>query len=598
MRKLEQRKDVALLLLDWIRPLKEHYSEGGAQLKIGATSAHYGESSIRMEGFSRVLWGLGPLFSQSNSELPENARQEIEDWKKLCRSGLIHGTDPQHEEYWLDVWDFDQKMVEMAAIANAILLAPDVFWEPLTPEQQKNVYTWFNQINLHKVHANNWRFFRIIVNMLFDRLGLSVDDERVREDFDVIEGCYEGDGWYYDGHPGQKDYYIPFAMHYYGLLYARQMREKRPEYCEELLDRAARFYADFIHWFDEDGREVPFGRSLTYRFAHSAVFSAMAFAGVNVPLGELKHLLLGNLRYWCGQPIFDCGGILTIGYQYPNLIMSERYNAPGSPYWGFKTFLILALPEEHPFWRVAEQRPDRASGKLLKHPNMIAVHEAGGHTLLYPTGQFSANFGNTEAKYQKFVYSNQFGFSVSRGTGLEDGAFDNTLAASAPDENHWRMRSGIEKFEVTEKYTRTLYTLMPGVRVESLILPQRKGHVRIHYISAEQAVLLADGGFAIPMEQGMSRMKPEMLSPEEHAYACRFPWGSAGAVNLDGQGCARLVTPFPNTNLMYGITVIPTIRYELQAGTYCLINYFYGSEMPDDEPEIPEINVPEGKKWL
>ena len=57
----------------------------------------------------------------------------------------------------------------------------------------------------------------------------------------------------------------------------------------------------------------------------------MAFAGAEVPMGQLKALVLGNLRYWGSQPIFDRGGILTIGYQYPNLIMSERYNAPGSP---------------------------------------------------------------------------------------------------------------------------------------------------------------------------------------------------------------------------------------------------------------------------
>ena len=25
--------------------------------------------------------------------------------------------------------------------------------------------------------------------------------------------------------------------------------------------------------------------------------------------------------------------------------MAERYNAPGSPYWGMKSFLLLALPD-------------------------------------------------------------------------------------------------------------------------------------------------------------------------------------------------------------------------------------------------------------
>lgn len=72
MRELRTRDDMAMLLLDWIRPLKEHYSRGGAQLIIGNTSAHYGEGSIRMEGYSRVLWGLGPLFAGDNEGLPRS----------------------------------------------------------------------------------------------------------------------------------------------------------------------------------------------------------------------------------------------------------------------------------------------------------------------------------------------------------------------------------------------------------------------------------------------------------------------------------------------------------------------------------------------
>ena len=43
--------------------------------------------------------------------------------------------------------------------------------------------------------------------------------------------------------------------------------------------------------------------------------------------------------------MFDRDGILTIGYCYPQMYMAERYNAPGSPYWGMKSFLLLALPD-------------------------------------------------------------------------------------------------------------------------------------------------------------------------------------------------------------------------------------------------------------
>ncbi|MBO5033373.1 MAG: DUF2264 domain-containing protein [Lachnospiraceae bacterium] len=580
-REIRTRNDVIMLLLDWMRPLKKCYSEGAAWLMAGNTAAHYNEAAARMEGYARVLWGLGPLFSQDNKELAPGVLSEIAEWKRIVRRGLINGTNPEHKEYWGDISDFDQKMVETAAIVNAILLSPDTLWTPLTKNQQENVYRWMTQINHHEVHANNWRFFRILVNMMFIKLGLAYDKNRMDEDWKVIEDSYEGDGWYFDGHPGQKDYYIAFAMHYYGLLYAVHMEKEEPERCHGLRQRAKMFFNDFIYWFDCEGCEVPFGRSLTYRFAHSAAFSTMAYAGVEAPLPILKHMILGNLRYWSRCPIFDRGGILSIGYQYPNLIMSEHYNAPGSPYWSFKTFLILALPCEHEFWRCAEEKPKPDAKRLLEHPHMIAVHEDSGHTLLYPAGQHSYNFGNTVAKYQKFVYSNIFGFSVSRGSELEEGAFDNTLAAAIAGENNWRMKNGEERYEVTENYSRILYEPVRGIRVESVIVPLRQGHVRIHFVHTGIDAQLADGGFAIRSESGLQTMCDDMVHISPDSVSCDFPWGNAGAVWLAGTGTyetriPKLVKPFPNTNIMYGSTVIPTMYFKLRAGNYCIVDYFYG----------------------
>lgn len=62
---------------------------------------------------------------------------------------------------------------------------------------------------------------------------------------------------------------------------------------------------------------------------------------------------------------------------------------------------------------------------------MIITHDEYNHVLAYVTGQHcKGDHGQSPAKYEKFVYSNQFGFSVSKGTSLEEGAFDNTLAFS------------------------------------------------------------------------------------------------------------------------------------------------------------------------
>ncbi len=612
-RRLDSRQDVALLLLDWLRPLKNRYSPGGAWLHLGENSAPYGSRDVALEGYARILWGLAPLVSQDHSALPAWAKKEIDEWAALTRQGLIHGTDPAHAEYWQVPGDHDHKFVEMAAISHGILLAPHIYWQPLTPKQKENIIAWFSAINGKKIYGNNWISFRILVNAMLYKLGAGPLDEGFLQDIAVFESNYEAEGWYHDGHSGQKDYYIPFALHFYGLLTAVQLEAEMPEYAGILKSRAQEFFRDFVYWFDGRGRSVPFGRSLTYRFAHTAAFAAMAYAGVDLPMGQLRHLVLENLRDWCAQPIFGSDGILSIGYGYPNLCMSELYNSSSSPYWSFKTFLILALPEDHPLWTAREEIPLRQPKKLLPRANMIAVREHGDHALLYPAGHFAAEVGNMAAKYQKFVYSSAFGFSVSRGNTLASGGFDCTLAVTEAGDDFWRTRHKCTRFTVTETCTRTLYCLMKGVWAESLVIPLELGHVRVHYLRTDRAVELADGGFAIGKEQGMLHFQSDMVTCENGNIHCSFPWGTAGAVSLFGKGAAELVSAFPNTNLMRSLTVIPTLRYAFDPGEAWFAGYFYGTGEQKDRPAVPQIQLApdrillswggetitlEGKLWL
>lgn len=92
----------------------------------------------------------------------------------------------------------------------------------------------------------------------------------------------------------------------------------------------------------------------------------------------MKGLIVRNFNWWLGQKMFDRDGILTIGYCYPQMYMAERYNAPGSPYWGMKSFLLLALPDDHPFWS-AEAAPMPALERLKPMPyaNMLVQRRAG-----------------------------------------------------------------------------------------------------------------------------------------------------------------------------------------------------------------------------
>ncbi len=580
---IRTREDVAGALLAMCRPLKDKFSNGHAFLYLGDTGAHYGDKTARMEGYGRVLWGIGPLLSQNTKDLPASMQQEIEEYYQIYKDGLIHGTDPAHEEYWGELQDYDQMMVEMAALVTAIVLNQDRLWNSFSDTVRTNLYRWLDQINDRKVHPNNWRFFRILVNMTFCKLGLDWNKENMEADLKVIEGCYTGDGWYYDGNAGQVDYYIPFAMHFYSLIYAEVMEEEDKERAAVFKERSAQFTKDFIYWFANDGSELPYGRSLTYRFAHAAYFAALAFSNTEgLPWGVIKGVFLKNLRHWFSKPIFDPAGILSIGYEYPNLTMSERYNSPGSPYWAFKAFLILALPKEHPFWQAEETNYDYEPVKMLKHPHMLITHDnKTNHMMAFVTGQHCANHGNTPAKYEKFVYSNRFGFSVNRGTDLEDGAFDNTLAVSPAGENFYRMRYGVSLYDVAENYLRMKYSISSQVHVDSFIVPMAPWHVRIHQIETETAIDIADGGFAIRTQSDLLTV-PEReyiksgdrdLIREEKGLFAVLPWGTSGIAS-DCGGELEMVRTFPNTNLYTNLAMVPTLKKRLNPGKHTIVTMF------------------------
>ena len=558
---MQTRQDAVTALLDLIRPLKAFYSPGDALLKVGNTAAHYGEKDALMEGWARILWGLGPLFGGDNTTLPAEQQAEIAAWGDLYRTGLIHGTDPSHPEYWGDIFDYDQKMVETAALDLALCLAPDMLWTPLTEAQKQNVYRWLNQMNAHRIHPNNWRFFRILTNMTFARLGLPYDTDQLKDDFGVVEHCYTGGGWYFDGNPGQLDYYIPFAMHFYSLIWSALSPLDADGYATKLKTRSGEFAGDFIQWFSDDGAELPFGRSLTYRFAHAAFFAAYAFAGAQnetIPWGAVRHTVLTNLHHWYQYPITDAAGVLTIGYQYPNLLMSERYNAPGSPYWGMKSFLLLALPDDHPFWS-AEAAPMPALERLKPMPyaNMLVQRRAGRVTAYAAGVNEGHGHGQFPEKYAKFAYDTRFGFCASRSREVLNQAAPDSMLAFVIDDNVF-VRKVSKTWEIEAGAVTAQWSPFPGIEVTTTITPTATGHCRHHEIDSSFDCEAYDCGFAVPNFAPGYAESVENDTAEAHCDTLRC--------TVRGRGEAVVIGCDPNTSLYFTNVHLPAVKYHIPKG--------------------------------
>lgn len=583
---LKTRADLIRLAADMIEPLVPCLSSGRARLHIGDTGAVYDAAIAGMEGFSRVLWALVPMLA---GKCPE-----AEKYWTLWRDGIVNGVNPDHEEYWGDIGPFDQRMVEMAVMGMALCMIPQRFYFELPEGDRRNLYRWLNQINHYDMPQNNWLFFRVLVNCGFLNVGLPADEKRLEADLDELETHYCGDGWYYDK-PAQRDYYTLWAFHYYGMVYARFMGERDPERSARFVDRARQIAPRFAAWFDGEGRALPYGRSLTYRFAQGAFWSACALADVTaggLGWGEIKGLLLKNLRWWMKQPIFDRDGVLTIGYGYPNLVFAEGYNAPGSPYWAMKVFAVLALPEDHPFWRAEEKDCVPPRVLLDEQARLLLTRDADNRSVIaYTAGNHAYEHAHEDEKYEKFAYSTRFAFSAAKEAGtLKKGAFDSMLALKG-ERGLWHGRSGFDSFSLSQGEVAFTWRPMDGVVIETRLIPRGSWHVRCHLVRTDRRLEAAEGGFAVCRDFSGKRPCDRVRSAAftdgtRAAVACEK--GSCAVFAISGYDGGEMVEAEPNTSLTYPRTLIPTLRATLLPGTTRLVCAICATEdgtLPDTIPQ-------------
>lgn len=573
---LSSRRDVVAYLNGMLGALDKQFPPGSSRFSLGETCAHYATDIAQMEGLSRALWGLFPLM----------AGGEGESWSEKYLDAIKLGTDPQSAGYWGETGPCDQRLVEMAAYGLGLSLLGDKLLERFTEREVMNLHAWLSQITDAQMPDSNWNYFAIMVQLGFKRAGLPYDQRAIDHRFALMDAYYLGDGWYSDGPGRPKDYYISMAFHFYGLIYAALSGDEAR--VDVLRERSRQFAQDFIYWSAADGASVPFGRSLTYRFAMVAFWSAVAFSGLEVfTPGIVKGIILRHLRWWQQQPITDRDGILTLGFAYPNLAMCEDYNSPGSPYWALKTWLILALPETHPFWLADEEPlPALAEKHVIPHAQQILIHaEKSQHVTMLTAGQLELNnYVNTDAKYTKFAYSSRFGFTIERGRfGLKHAACDSMLLLADGDD-YYRGRRECEAVRVDENYLYSRWSPWHDVHIDTWQVPFGEWHLRLHRINSARALQTAEGGFAV--------MKTEHQIRERGCYLAAGN-GSSAIVDLS-PAITRLpdsiVTP-PNSSIMFPeCATIPLLKTDIPRGESWLCCAVFASETQNSAAR-PHLNI-------
>ena len=306
-----------------------------------------GYDATVMEAVLRPLWGLGPILKDGLTVTVGGREERAED---VIREIMLRGTDEDDSLCFSkyarrDTVGFaNQAATELAGYAVALNFARDLLWDQYTEDQKRQVGGWLSgwaSRGLHVSWDNNHFWFPLIVLASLEKLGVPTPDvsRDVERAFSVLDSMYISDGWYQDGVFGRFDYYLPWSLHLYPLLWsviAEGTSYFDPSRAAEYKRRVETFIPFYLKFFDRDG-SVP-------------IFPAAALSGCEIPYGVCRRAMLKNVAYFTelkGRSEF----ILKPGYLYPSSPLTDSYTSELGSLWCSKTFLALALGEDSPFWR-------------------------------------------------------------------------------------------------------------------------------------------------------------------------------------------------------------------------------------------------------
>lgn len=478
-------------LLDFAKkiyqPLENEYLQNVNSFSYGVPRAFYGKNREKTEAWMRPLWLISSLADLGL--VPDKVLYKIVN-------GIGMGVNEKSEYYWGDIDNYDQIIVELASLSFFIIKQPSLFKSLLTKDDLYNIESYLNQVNNVSIPNNNWVFFRILINTALKKIDLRYSSTQITNDLNLLHSLYKGGGWYSDG--GRFDYYNAWAFHFYGLIYAKEIKEHNPKLYVILVDRAQLFAKDYCQFFEPNsGTPIPFGRSMLYRFCTGSFYSALLYLddpGINN--NEMFRQLKKQVSFWQSQDIVDDKGFLSLGFTYPNESFLEDYNGFGSAYWATKLFICLPMSRQEAIETYNKNLAPKIKSVVINGTLLLR------NGILYPTNQEVFEKYGLE-KYLKFAYSYRSGFSIDN---------DNHLVVSIDKDVHksgLNIRSFVNKFFLFREWN-----IAEGVRIKTLIIPFSKSHLRIHHIKnkTKTSIKVDDYGFCHPTKLGAETASRSLMS--------------------------------------------------------------------------------------
>jgi hypothetical protein len=377
-------------------------------------------------------------------------------------------------------------------------------------------------------HRNNHLFFGVLPLsfMVSEGVGSPGDQELLLRWMDTLETMYLKDGWFIDGMNETVDIYNAYAWHFYGLWWGKLYGDMDPERAQRWRDYAVPFLKDYVHFFAASGENVPFGRSMVYRFNASAPFGLSHYCGVeSLDAGLSRNVFMKNVDYFISRLPEDKP--LSLGWTDEFQLMAEVYSCAGSPYWAAKAFSPLLIDPSDSFW-TAPSQPLPSEGKdfvrAIPAAGMV-VRCIDGDIELH-NSESGINPGNTRFgtyKWGKTSYRTGVGLEVASASG--EFPRDAALTAESEDGTVYG-RHSTHMLKCTEDESAMVYVLGHkvahfSVQAETHVWWNGGWQLQLHKINALQPAKLTVGGHSLAVGDDTYSVKLQNVSGWESSDTVR-----------------------------------------------------------------------------
>lgn len=417
---------------------------------------------------------------------------------------IIRGTDPNDPAFWGDPLPNDQVG---SVFALGAYLNPAVFWNPLSQSQKKNILNYLQKQVFNQTYDNNHYLFHMVPVTLLEKYGYDANRKHLTQMFERLLGWYRGNGWFIDGNNGGFDHYNLWGFQLFFQVLSRFDVKWHNQFGSQINKLAIRFFETVPYLSGRDGGPIPWGRSLSYRFAGiSSIAWAVLNGNCTLPHGQARRIASGELKYFWEHGCLGENNLLNIGYWGANASVSESYLSPGDPYWATHGLACLLIPKEDPFWNAIEESipADGPGGKIAITGAQftIRVSPLDGEARLFPVGQpftHEREKWQTGIKYDQYSYSSYLGFCTSGEGGHEIGA---GRSGYSFDGINWNYRERAEPITVSESHLKSKYTLKKNTLYEITdhTLVGNDGEVHVFWHDYPEPIYLYMGGYGINVE--------------------------------------------------------------------------------------------------